>query len=91
MNDTAASGDLPARGFDASRFQWSATVYREIGSFVYSSEAIAPILQLLDAQTRERILDLGCGSGEVTAEIARLVGREGVVVGVDISEDMVYH
>jgi ubiquinone/menaquinone biosynthesis C-methylase UbiE len=89
MNDTAASSDLPTSSFDASG--WSATVYREVGSFAYSSEATAPILQLLDAQTRERVLDLGCGSGEVTAEIARLVGREGVVVGIDMSEDMVFH
>jgi ubiquinone/menaquinone biosynthesis C-methylase UbiE len=89
MDDKAASGDLPTNSFDASG--WSATVYREVGSFAYSSEATAPILQLLDAQIPERILDLGCGSGEVTAEIVRLVGREGVVVGVDMSEDMVYH
>lgn len=32
---------------------------------------------------------MGCGSGEVTAEIARLVGPDGIVVGVDSSEDMI--
>jgi ubiquinone/menaquinone biosynthesis C-methylase UbiE len=33
-----------------------------------------------------RCLDVGCGGGEVTFEIARLVGPEGSVVGIDIDE-----
>jgi ubiquinone/menaquinone biosynthesis C-methylase UbiE len=33
-----------------------------------------------------RCLDLGCGGGEVTFEIARLVGAEGHVTGVDMDE-----
>ncbi|KAH9973912.1 S-adenosyl-L-methionine-dependent methyltransferase [Russula compacta] len=68
--------------------EWSATAYRTVASYVYSPEATAPILQLLGASSGDRILDLGCGSGEVTAEIARHVGQEGVVVGVDFSESM---
>jgi trans-aconitate 2-methyltransferase len=36
----------------------------------------------------EDILDLGCGDGKVTAEIARLVG-DGTVVGVDNSRQMI--
>jgi ubiquinone/menaquinone biosynthesis C-methylase UbiE len=87
MADTTTSGDFIS--CDASG--WSATLYRTVASYVYSSEATTPILQLLDAQTGDRILDLGCGSGEVTAEIAQLVGREGVVAGVDMSESMVCH
>ncbi|KAF8272646.1 S-adenosyl-L-methionine-dependent methyltransferase [Lactarius quietus] len=68
---------------------WSATTYRNVASYVYSSEATASVLQLLDARPGERILDFGCGSGEVTAEIARLVGPQGMVVGVDMSESMI--
>ena len=68
---------------------WSATSYRNVASYVYSSEATASVLQLLDARPGEKILDFGCGSGEVTAEIARLVGPQGFVVGVDTSESMV--
>lgn len=71
--------------------EWSATVYRAVASYVYSPEATAPILQLLGASSGDSVLDLGCGSGEVTAEIARHVGQEGVVVGVDLSESMVNH
>ncbi len=85
MHDTIPPEDTASR--DASG--WSATSYRNVASYVYSSEATASILQLLDARPGERILDFGCGSGEVTAEIARLVGPQGVVVGVDTSESMV--
>jgi 2-polyprenyl-3-methyl-5-hydroxy-6-metoxy-1,4-benzoquinol methylase len=33
-----------------------------------------------------RCVDLGCGGGEVTFELARLVAPDGVVVGVDMDE-----
>src|SRR4030095_15665404 len=36
----------------------------------------------------ERILDVGCGEGKITAEIASRVPR-GLVVGVDPSHDMI--
>ncbi len=68
---------------------WSATEYRAIAPYIYSPEATAPILQLLGAGPGDKVLDLGCGSGEVTVEIARLVGPGGFVAGVDSSEDMV--
>lgn len=68
---------------------WSASAYNEGASFVYSAAAIAPVLSLLDARLGEKILDFGCGSGEVTKELKKIVGNEGVVVGVDISESMV--
>jgi Trans-aconitate methyltransferase len=37
---------------------------------------------------RETVLDLGCGDGKVTAEIAGIVGR-GAVVGIDNSDAMI--
>jgi trans-aconitate methyltransferase len=42
----------------------------------------------LDLHGDEHILDIGCGDGKVTAELARRVPR-GKVLGVDSSEDMV--
>ena len=36
----------------------------------------------------DRVLDLGCGSGDLTATIAELVGDEGHVVGVDAQPSM---
>ena len=36
----------------------------------------------------ERVIDIGCGTGNVTVEAIRLVSPEGRVLGVDISEPM---
>ncbi|CBQ72671.1 conserved hypothetical protein [Sporisorium reilianum SRZ2] len=66
-----------------------AQVYRANASFVYSSEYTAPVLRLLDAQPGETILDLGCGSGELTLQLAHLVGASGSIVGLDASSDMI--
>ncbi|EAU85934.2 cyclopropane-fatty-acyl-phospholipid synthase [Coprinopsis cinerea okayama7 len=52
---------------------WSASLYNKTASFVYSASFIAPVMNLLDAQPGEQILDLGCGSGEVSLEIERIV------------------
>ncbi len=46
------------------------------------------VLALLELKGNERILDVGCGNGKTTAEIAARVPR-GVVVGVDASADMI--
>jgi SAM-dependent methyltransferase len=36
-----------------------------------------------------RVLDIGCGFGDTTQQLARLVGPEGEAVGVDVSEPFV--
>jgi ubiquinone/menaquinone biosynthesis C-methylase UbiE len=42
-------------------------------------------LGLLDIAAGERVLDVGCGSGAVTREIAKRVGSRGLAVGLDPS------
>ena len=42
-------------------------------------------LGLLDITAGEHVLDVGCGSGAVTREIARRVGTGGLAVGIDPS------
>jgi ubiquinone/menaquinone biosynthesis C-methylase UbiE len=42
-------------------------------------------LKLLDIKAGERVLDIGCGSGVVTRELARRVGPDGIAVGLDQS------
>jgi len=37
----------------------------------------------------DRVLDLGCGLGDSTVQLAELVGREGHVHGVDVAERMI--
>ena len=46
------------------------------------------VLALLDLKDSERILDVGCGEGKITAEIASRVPR-GSVIGIDPSGDMI--
>jgi len=63
---------------------WNAETYSRNARFV--AELGAPLLTLLDPRPRERILDVGCGDGFLTRQIAELGAR---VVGVDASEDLV--
>jgi trans-aconitate methyltransferase len=63
---------------------WNPAVYAEIGSFVPNLGAGA--LEWLAPQPRERILDLGCGDGRLTASIA---SAGAIVTGVDSSAEMV--
>ena len=46
------------------------------------------VLALLDLNGTERVLDIGCGDGKITAEIAARVPR-GSVIGVDSSHEMI--
>jgi len=62
---------------------WDAARYQDKHSFVWRYGA--DLLELLAAQPGERILDLGCGTGQLTAEIARIGAR---VTGLDNSADM---
>jgi SAM-dependent methyltransferase len=47
------------------------------------------LLQLAGIERGMRVLDVGWGAGDVSFLAARLIGREGAVIGVDISEEAV--
>lgn len=68
---------------------YKAADYNKTASFVYCEEFTTPILKSLNPVPGERIVDLGCGSGELTVRIQDAVGPRGFVVGVDYNQDMV--
>jgi trans-aconitate methyltransferase len=62
---------------------WDAARYQDQHSFVWRYGA--SLLELLRPEPGERILDLGCGTGQLTSEIARSGAQ---VTGLDNSADM---
>jgi trans-aconitate 2-methyltransferase len=66
--------------------EWDATNYvRRSG---LQEAMAAEVLALLHLAGSERVLDIGCGDGRVTAEIASRLSQ-GSVVGVDASREMI--
>lgn len=63
---------------------WKVDLYNKKHAFVY--EYGQELIQLLDSQEDEFILDLGCGSGQLTNEISKSGAR---VIGMDSSNEMV--
>ncbi|HSH62967.1 class I SAM-dependent methyltransferase [Methyloceanibacter sp.] len=63
--------------------RWSASDYARNGRFVH--ELAGPIFAMLGPRPGERILDLGCGDGTLTAEI-KAAGAS--VLGVDLSDEL---
>jgi SAM-dependent methyltransferase len=63
---------------------WNPQDYEKNGGFVH--ELAGGALEWLDARPTERILDLGCGDGQLTHRIA---AGGATAVGVDLSPEMV--
>ncbi|HEX2282168.1 MAG TPA: methyltransferase domain-containing protein [Thermomicrobiales bacterium] len=80
----ASQADAPMRGAAGSDTRWDSTLYDE--SFGIITRLGAGVVELLAPQPGERIIDLGCGTGALTAQIAA-AGAE--VLGIDASEAMI--
>lgn len=75
--------DMTSQNEDA-RNQWNTAAYDEGHSFVF--EYGEGVVELLDPQPGERVLDLGCGTGHLTHQIAE---AGAAVVGLDASTEMI--
>lgn len=69
---------------DEATNRWDTVSYDEGHSFVF--EYGKDVVDLLEPKAGERILDLGCGTGHLSAQIAE-AGAD--VVGIDASEEMI--
>ena len=64
--------------------KWDADLYDEKHAFVW--KMAAGLVELLDPKPGERILDIGCGTGHLTAQIA---ATGAFVIGIDRSAEMI--
>lgn len=69
-----------------SDHRWNPDDYSKSSSAQY--QWAMALINRLDLQGDERILDIGCGDGRITAHLAGLVAK-GRVVGLDSSADMI--
>tara|TARA_R110002167_G_scaffold54785_2_gene156039 strand:- start:477 stop:1244 length:768 start_codon:yes stop_codon:yes gene_type:complete len=63
---------------------WDAQLYNDKHSFVYGYGTA--LIDMLDPKKGERILDLGCGAGQLTSKIKALCSE---VVGIDSATEMI--
>ncbi len=64
--------------------KWNPELYDDKHAFV--SQYGQDVLEMLDVKPAERILDLGCGTGDLAKQIAGLGAR---VIGIDASVEMI--
>jgi len=64
--------------------EWNADLYRDAHAFVFNHGE--SLLSVLAPQSGERILDVGCGTGELAAKIAE---AGAIVTGIDASASMI--
>ena len=85
---TQQQGDwtaVAARDYASHRQTFQAAYARDCWRRLSSRAAVAPVVA-----RAARVLDVGCGSGEVTRELAELLAHR-TIVGLDVSSDMVAH
>ena len=64
--------------------KWNPELYKSKHAFVFDYGA--SLIKLLNPQKEEKILDLGCGTGELTYQISQICPN---VIGIDKSAEMI--
>ena len=86
MNDRVPNGRAPndyALGHNHDELQ------RLIGQSRFLGELTEEVLRAAGVRPGMRVLDVGCGAGDVSFLAATLVGRDGSVIGVDRSAEAI--
>ncbi|MDN5769889.1 MAG: methyltransferase domain-containing protein [Microlunatus sp.] len=79
--------ERPAGWHDQERIQrWIAGAQRREAQMIPVS---AELFAAADLRPGESVLDVGCGTGPTTVAAAQAVGRQGRVVGIDLSPQMI--
>jgi trans-aconitate methyltransferase len=86
LNLKASISDLKLRSPPAQPAKWNAADYA--ANSVVQQTWARELMAKLNLRGDEHVLDVGCGDGKVTAEIAKAVPR-GLVTGVDASPQMI--
>ena len=68
-------------------YKYIAEKYSELNAF--QVELGKKIINLLGVKRGDKVLDMGCGTGEITSFIADQVGEEGEVIGVDPDQERI--
>jgi trans-aconitate methyltransferase len=84
MSFELKSDELKSREFKSGDKGWDAGSYQTRHAYVFKHGE--GLVELLDPKPGERVLDLGCGSGQLTAKIA---AAGAAVIGIDLSPDMI--
>lgn len=68
-------------------YKWDAEAYYK--SSADQQKWARELILKLELKGNERVLDIGCGDGKVTAEVAKLL-PSGSILGIDNSEEMIH-
>ncbi len=60
-----------------------------LGQTISQPATVAFMLELLKAQPKDKVLDVGSGSGWQTALLAEIVGPKGQIIGLEIKDELV--
>ncbi len=72
-----------------SNFDKSAVLYEDFEQrYGLFNQLTLQLAEVYNVQRGMTVCDVGCGTGTSTFTLANLVGREGLVIGIDFSENM---
>ncbi len=84
MSATAAQTTGRTLDYAAPIYDWLAPLM----VFGFEQRCAGLVIKCMDLEKKNRVLDVGCGTGSLTLKIASVLDYEGSVVGVDAAEGM---